>query len=85
MNIDYLNKTVVASYTIDNHNFFYNQLGEQFDELLFKSKDVDDEHANALNNKREEIKSKAREIRAAINDLGNALGHLGYEVEPFLG
>lgn len=25
MNIDYLNKTVVASYTIDNHNFFYNR------------------------------------------------------------
>lgn len=25
MNIDYLNKTVVASYTIDNHNFSYNR------------------------------------------------------------
>ena len=66
----------------------YNQLGDQLDKLIFglcKGDDSNEEQAEMITHEREEIKVKAGEIRAAINDLGNALGHIGYKVEPFFG
>lgn len=66
----------------------YNQLGDQIDKLIFglcKGDNSNDEQAESIMHEREEIKVKAGEIRAAINELGNALGHLGYKVEPFFG
>ena len=62
----------------------YRLLENDLDEVI-KRKDYDEDLASAIYDKMTEMRSKAHDTLIAINDMRNALVHLGLDVDAFFG
>lgn len=64
---------------------FHSQVSNALEQVMLKMTDDNKELFEALWSQREEYQKKASELQTAINDLGNALNHLGYTTATFWG
>lgn len=62
----------------------YKLLDNDLDEVI-KRKDYDENLASAIYDEITKIRSKAHDTLIAINDMRNALVHLGLDVDAFFG